>query len=98
MPRRTRKNYHDGDLPMHAATFHGLHGWSKAMFEKLGWMVLAKAKGYGFKIPVYKKSIEHLIESIEHVMMEYRDADKLHDLNVLLMNAKCLKAFVNKNL
>ena len=35
------------------------------MFEKLGWMVLAHAK--------YKKSINHLIESIKHLMKEYKD-------------------------
>ena len=83
-------------LPENAATFHGLHHWHKEMFEKLGWMVLAKAKGMDYKISVYKKSIDHLIRSIKHVSEEYEDADRKHDLNVLLMQAECLKATVNK--
>jgi len=85
-------------LPMHASTFHGLQEWHNAKFEKLGWMVLAKAKGYGYKIADYKKSIHHLILSIEHVKEEYSEADRKHDLHVLWMNAKVLEEFVKKNL
>ena len=92
--RQTRKN----GIPMHASTFHGLQEWYVAMFEKLGWMVLAKEKGYGYKIPVYKKSIQHLLESIKHVMSEYSEADRKHDLAVLHMHTLCLKDFVQKNL
>lgn len=84
-------------LPEHAATFHGLHEWHKALFEKMGWMVLAKAKGMDYKITTYKKSINHLIESIKHVSSEYKDVDRKHDLNVLLMYAECLKGFVMKH-
>ena len=83
-------------LPEYATTFHGLHHWHKAMFEKLGWMVLAEAKGMHYKIPVYKKSIDRLIKSIKHVSAEYKDTDKKHDLNVLLMQAECLKGTVAK--
>jgi predicted lipoprotein len=84
-------------LPRYAATFHGLHEWYEAMFEKLGWMVLAQAKGKNYKITAYKKSIANLIKSIEHVMTEYKDQNRVHDLNVLLMNTKVLQAHVNKD-
>ena len=96
MPAVTRRSSRHTTLPEHAATFHGLHEWHKAMFEKLGWMVLAKAKGMHYKLPVYKKSIDHLIKSIQHVSMEYKDADRKHDLNVLLMQAQHLKEIVAK--
>lgn len=99
--RQTRKHsrmHSIHGIPMHASTFHGLHEWYDAIFEKLGWMVLAKEKGYGYKIPVYKKSIQHLLESIQHVMSEYSEADRKHDLAVLHMHTLCLKDFVQKHL
>ena len=98
MPGDTRKSksVNMSSLPENAATFHGLHHWHKEMFEKLGWMVLAKAKGMNYKIDVYKKSIDHLIKSIKHVSAEYEEADRKHDLNVLLMQVECLKDTVSK--
>jgi hypothetical protein len=94
-PRHTRKA--SKHLPKHAATMKGLHGWYEHMFEKLGWMVLAKEKGYDYKIDAYKKSIGHLIASIKHVSSEYENHNRKHDLNVLLMNTECLKDFVMKH-
>ena len=85
-------------LPKYANTFHGLHHWHKAMFEKLGWMVLAKAKGYSDKLAVYKNSIGHLAKSLEHVMGEYESANRKHDLRVLHMNVMALDRFVSKHL
>jgi hypothetical protein len=84
-------------LPRYSNTFHGLHKWYKHMFEKLGWMVLAEAKGYHYKVSAYKKSIDNLIKSLEHVIGEYKDHNKIHDLNVLLMNAKVLQEHVRKD-
>ena len=92
----TRRN--STRIPQHANTFHGLHQWHTKMFEKLGWMVLAKAKGYDYKILDYIKSIQHLIASIEHVIREYHDKDKIHDLRVLHMNATELLHFANTTL
>ena len=84
-------------LPMHANTMHGLQHWYQREFEKLGWMVLAKAKGYDFKIAAYKKALHHLKLSIEHVMAEYSDPDRRHDLAVLHMNLMCLIDHVEKD-
>ena len=47
------------------ATFHGLHEWHNAMFEKLGWMVLAKEKKMDDKVISYKHSLDRLKEKIE---------------------------------
>ena len=96
MVRQTRKKI--TRLPMHANTFNGLHDWYNAKFEKLGWMVLAKAKGNYSKVAQYKKGMKNLLASIQHVMNEYVDIDKQHDLHVLHSNAQTLYQFVMRNL
>ena len=93
---KTRKNYMR--LPKYSGTMKGIHEWYSAEFEKLGWMVLAKAKGYNEKVNAYKKAIDHLLKTIEHVKDEYEDANRKHDLNVVHMNTEVLKEFVMKNL
>lgn len=84
-------------LPKYASTMKGLQHWYKAMFEKLGWMVIAEAKGYNDKIEQYKRSISNLLKSIEHVMGEYEDHNRIHDLKVIYMNTEVLHEFVMKN-
>ena len=91
---KTRKNR----LPKYASTMHGINKWHEDAFEKLGWMVLAKEKGYSEKITQYKKMIDHLLRTVEHVKKEYENANRKHDLNVIHMNVECLKGFVMKNL
>jgi hypothetical protein len=95
---KTKKAHNASKLPPHAATFHGVHEWFVYNFEKLGWMVLAKAKGYEYKIATYKKSIEHLLKTLEHLMTEYEEKDRLHDLKVLHMQTICLHDHVMKHL
>jgi hypothetical protein len=85
-----------GRLPMHANTMKGLQHWYHALFEKVGWIALAKAKGYNYKVTPYKKSIANLKKSIEHLMKEYTDPDRLHDLRVLHMNTMFLNKYVSK--
>jgi len=100
MPRRnnnTRKNGNNGKLNPLMGTMHGVQEWYVGKFEKLGWMVLAKEEGNMEKIAEYKKSIEHLLEVIEHLSGEYEDHDRKHDLAVLAKKTKCLLSFVNKN-
>lgn len=94
--RRRTSRGGDMHLPMHMSTMKGLHKWHKREFEKFGWMLLAKAKGYDFKIKGYKMAIDHLIASIKHVMGEYQDPDRKHDLNVLLMNTMVLREQAHK--
>lgn len=107
MPRRyTAKNRTKGsqehDVPppgMHDVTFHGLHGWHKNMFEELGWMVLLKGKGgYNYKIAAYKKSLHHLILSLEEAKSKFTEADRQHDIEVLHRNVHVLDDFVKKYL
>jgi hypothetical protein len=95
MARHTRKAHH---LPEYANTMKGLYSWYHAKFEKLGWMVLAKAKGHDSKIAEYKRGLQRLMKSIEHVMAEYKDPDRIHDLRVLHMNTAALIDFVHKTM
>jgi hypothetical protein len=95
---KTRKNHKNlKHIPALASTFRGLQDWHKTMFEKLGMMVIAKAKGYDYKIAAYKKGLKHLKESIEHVMREYTNANTKHDLKVLHMHLMVLIDHVNKD-
>jgi len=75
-----------------------LNGWFRAMYEKLGWMVLAEAKGMGHKVVEYKRSVKHLVEAIENLMREYTDMNRIHDLKVLHMEACVLRDFVMAHL
>jgi len=84
-------------LPRYAATYHGVHKWYTAMFEKLGWMVLAQAKGMKSKVTEYKKSVSDLIKTIEHIKAEYEDRNRIHDLNVLLMNTHVLQDHIHND-
>jgi len=84
-------------VPRLSGTFHGLNKWHKALFEKLGWMVLADAKGYHSKIAEYKKSIDHFLETAKHVSSEYESSNRKHDIAVLIMNMEALKAHVSKD-
>jgi predicted lipoprotein len=94
--KRVRRN--EPSLPPQSNTMEGIQRWYAIEFKKLGWMVLAKAKNQTYKIDTYKRSIADLIQSTKHVMNEYANSDRKHDLNVLLMNLKQLQLFVNKNL
>jgi len=74
----------------------GLVHWHKHVFTHLGWMILAKAKGMDTKVKAYKMSVDNLISSIKHLMREYENHDRKHDLKVMLMQVEVLQRNVNK--
>ena len=103
MAKFTRKhaaNKHNSTrrFPKFMGTSHGIHKWSNAMFEKLGWMVIAKAKGYDVKVAEYKKSLTRLLETIKHVSAEYENMNRKHDLNVTRVYVEHLRDYVMKHL
>jgi secreted Zn-dependent insulinase-like peptidase len=83
-------------LPSHTVTFQTVQEMYKHEFGRLGWMILAKAKGYDSKIRGYKRAINHLIQSIKILMSEYTNPDRLHDLKILLMDCMVLKQHADR--
>lgn len=81
-------------LPKYSITLLGLSKWYKHLFEKFGWMIIANAKGYSSKIAEYKKSIHHFIIATKHLMNEYENHNRKHDLNVMIMNVEVLQQHV----
>lgn len=65
------------------ATMHDIQHWFKHMFEKLGWMILAKHHGYRYKISSYKEGLKHLKKTIENKMATVKEIDRLEDLRIL---------------
>jgi hypothetical protein len=100
--KRNHKKSHHGTMRHKEdaceRTFYGLQKWHDCKFEKLGWMILAKKKGYHEKVNEYLKSIDRLEEAIEHKMEHMHDNDKCDDLEILLHNVKTLQEHARRDL
>ena len=95
--RSNRKHIHKIPTVPHEHTCHGLHEWYVAMFEKLGWMLLAKGNGWNDKVMTYKNSINRLEEAILYKHAHVKEADRKMDLKIMLDNVKVLKEHVQKD-
>jgi hypothetical protein len=97
VPRAIRKKSmslkNNMTLPRYETTMNGLIRWHKHLFEHTGWMVIAKAKGYGYKVKVYKRSISDFIKTAENLLSEYSEANRKHDIKILWKQAKVLRTF-----
>ena len=100
MARKTRKASRRlaPRIPTFASTNVSISHWYKKVFDRLGWTVLAAAQGYNYRVTAYKKSVENLLKTIDHVAAEYEDHNRLHDLKVMKMHVEVLHDYVEKHL
>lgn len=87
--KKTRKCKND-------ATFVWLNLWFKTEFEKLGWMVLARRKGYDEKVNTYINSVRTLCHQLECKIKDTKDYDKKQDLILMHKDVKILIAHIYK--
>ena len=67
------------------------------MFEKLGWMLLAREHGYHEKIHAYKAGLHYLCNALEYKIRHTKCADKKADLRILLQNTHVLMEHVKED-
>lgn len=91
--KKTRKHH---SVP-HEHTYDGLHKWYVGMFEKLGWMLLAKRNGWNDKIITYKNSVHRLEEAILYKHRHVKEADHKMDLKIMLDNVVVLKEHIDQD-
>ena len=77
-------------------TFHGLHKWQSSMFEKLGWMIMAKEYNSDLKLKAYMECIHNFLACVEKKIKNTRDEDRKDDLVILMKNVKCLEECAQK--
>jgi len=71
-------------------TFDGLNKWYVMEFEKLGWMILAKHRGYKDKVTTYLHSLQRLKEALEHKLKHLKEHDRKEDVYIMLDNLHIL--------
>lgn len=92
----TKKNYGKCANPVSTYSFQK---WYTAMFEQMGLMVLAKAKGdMADRIYSYKKSLERLIRKLECKIDSVEEHDRKVDLQLMCENVKILSSHAHKYL
>lgn len=105
MPKSSRKktgrtSRHNKTMKMHGEhqyTLCGLHKWYEAMFEKLGWMILAYRNGWHDMIATYKNSVQRLCDAIANKIKEVREADRKDDLKIMWQNVIELKEHIHRD-
>jgi hypothetical protein len=86
MPLRGNLN----KLPRYEVTMNSLGRWHKHLFEHFGWMILAKSKGYRYKIATYKKSINEFLKSAKQL---FKEGNRGRDIKILFKHARVLRTF-----
>ena len=90
---------------MYTATFYGLNKWFSHLFEKFGWMILAKAKANdvsssssdktdsNLKLKNYGNQLSHLMRDLREA--NYVDPDKRKDIEMMIMKLQILINYYN---
>jgi hypothetical protein len=72
------------------ATFNELNRWSKKLFEKFGYMILAHSRGDTDKVREYVRCLKHLCVELEIKKNKTLCVDKKADLDIMCGKAKIL--------
>ena len=78
-------------------TLKGINRWFKSVFEQLGYMVLAKAKGMSDKVQVYINSVHRLKQAVEDKKNKVYDVDKVEDLRIMSTHLDILLKHIHKD-
>lgn len=97
---KTRKIKHKkvSRIPEFGGTLTGIEYWQHKMFQKFGFMLLAKERGDASMIAEYKKNLLRLRKTIEQVSAEYEQKNTKHDLKLMKLKLDVLIDFTNKHL
>lgn len=93
--RNKTMRLHEGK---YEATFEWLNKWYVMEFEKLGWMILAKHRGYNDKVTTYLKSLQRLKEALEHKLTHLKGHDRKEDVHIMLDNLHILMDHADEDL
>ena len=77
-------------------TVPGLYQWYKSLFERFGWMMLAKHHGMTYKLDTYKKELTLLCDSICERLKNIHDEDHRDDLRIMQKNVEILIKYAKK--
>lgn len=77
-------------LPKNEATMHRLVMWHKSLFDTFGCVILAKTKGYDYKVKNYKKNIKEFLKYAEKSLKDSNNNRK-RDIKILWKQAMVLK-------
>jgi hypothetical protein len=91
---------------LYNTTIHGLHEWFKHVFEKFGWMILAKRemihnkdshirKDMKHKVQGYGIMMRNLLKALEERIKMVHEEDRRDDLQTMIKNTKTLMKFWN---
>jgi hypothetical protein len=87
------KNNTNNKVLRNETTMDGLNHWHKHLFEHLGWMILAKVKGYGYKVKMYKRSIADFLRAAEQAFSDFEYSNRKRDIKIMYKQVKVLRTF-----
>lgn len=92
---------------MYCSTFDGMNKWFVHVFEKFGWMLLARARmidetvstsdrtDAGQKVKTYSNELKHLMKSLSEA--SYADTDKMKDIECMKHKLQILMNHFNED-
>jgi hypothetical protein len=73
-------------------TLHGFECWYKHIFEKVGWIILAKKNGNTARVANYVQMLDHFLEDAN--LRQFKNPDSVDDMKIMKDNVTILKNFI----